>query len=384
MDYRHTENLTDSFQECRKQKDNPHNVLLCVAVAGLMLLLTLAVGCSQKTKLGLIGNQKVDRINAFNSSAITLEGDVSIPRGANSEHYAMAISTLGNRGYVSGVYSSTIHVVSLKNMPPTVSKTFNATHSASLLATPPGQQALMFVAAGRDGRQGVVSTINAVNGNEIDRIKLGQDTHPQAITVCDNDETILVAVDVPHEVRKFTIANDGSLLNPGKSYPYKHGTRAADVVCAPDSKTGVVVMGHGGASGGSGNFTYAESFDLKTMTGNHTQRLAGQIGYSAVLSQNGKTLYIHSGDSNFLGRGYIEAFTFRPKTGQFGSVTNGSAPVMGQQFLRDPSTLAIDGSRLFVTDRLNDRVLVLDSGSLSMLQTLSGNFKRPLEISITP
>jgi YVTN family beta-propeller protein len=334
--------------------------------------------------MGLIGNQKVDRITAFDPNAVTLQGGVGISRGSNAEHYAMAINPLGHRGYVSDERSSTIHDVSLESMPPTVQNTFNATHSASFLATFPGQQALLLVAAGMDGRQGVVSTMT-VTGNQVDRINLGRDTRPEAIALCDDEKTLLVAVDVPHEVRKLTVANDGSLSSTGKSYSLKHGTRAADVLCAPGSGTGVVIIGHGGASGGSGAQAYAESFDVSSMSRLHTERLAQRIGVSAVFSPQGKTLYVRSDQGSRFGQSSIQAFTFHPSSGRFGSVSKAPAPPVGAQLLRDASTLAIsqDGSRLFVTDSWNDKVLVLDSGTLSTQQTLSGNLAQPLSITIS-
>ncbi len=266
------EHLAAPFQADKKRSVHPHRLSPYVAAAIAMLLLMSAAGC-QQPKMGLIGNQKVDRITAFDPNAVTLQGGVGISRGSNAENYAIAINPLGHRGYVSDELSPTIHAVSLESMPPTAQNTFNATHSASLLAAFPGQQALMLVAAGMDGRQGVVSTMT-VTGNQIDRIKLGRDTRPAAITLCDDEKTLLVAVDVPHEVRKLTVANDGSLSSTGNSYSLKHGTRAADVLCAPGSGTGVVIIGHAGPSGGSGAQAYAESFDVSSMSRLHTQRLS--------------------------------------------------------------------------------------------------------------
>jgi YVTN family beta-propeller protein len=292
----------------------------------------------------------------------------------------MAINPLQTRGYVSSEDSPKIHVVSLENLPPPKKlNTFNATHSVSHLATA-RQNVLLLVTAGMDGGHGVVSTIT-MNGNQIDRMDLGQDTEPIAITLCDNGKTLLVAVVNPSEVRKLAVANDGSLSDTGTRYSLKHGTDPADVLCASGSKTGVLVGDGRIYVNGTTIQAYLDSFDLSAMSRNQTMQLKYRDAISAVFSPNGKKLYVRSEPEGFSQNSTIEVFSYNPKRGNFTYFDQVSVPTTEE---KDSSTLAIDenGSHLFVTDRVNDEVLVLNAGTLRKIQTLSGNLDGPFSIAI--
>lgn len=338
----------------------------------------ILAGCAG-SQVGLVANEGRDRVSAFDPASDTPQGGVAIAR-SSIQHYVMAIDPLAGAGYIATDGAPTIRTVSLDNLPPRVVDTFQAGHRVNELATFPKDRALLLMAGGVDNGEGVVSTITA-NGNEIDRLTLGQDVWPLAMAACDDGRSLLVGVGTtPPEVRKLSIASDGTISATGNSYTAQLGTALSDVICAPGAQSGAAVTSALQATPVAGSASaYLESFDLQSMTGQDSVALTGRHALSAVFSPNGQTVFAHSGLNTRFGQSYIDKFGHVPGQGTFGTRSSTAAAPVG---VGGRSTLALDasGSKLYAPDLNDDRLQVFDTGTLSLVGSVSGNLDAPVAV----
>lgn len=359
-----------------------HAILNPASAVSLALSAFILISCTG-SQVGLVANEGQDNVSAFDPASDTPKGNVAITR-SSIQDYVLAIDPLAGAGYIATSGSPTIRTVSLDNLPPRVINTFQAGHDVSEMATFPEDRALLLMAAGRENRQGVVSTITA-NGNEIDRLTLGQDAEPQAMAACDDGSSLLVGVDTaPPEIRKLSIANDGTISDKSNSYALQVGTVLADVICAPAAQsgdqTGVAVTGALQATSVAASASaYLESFDLRTMTGQDSVALTGRHPLSAVFSAKQTRVFAHSGLGTLFGESYIGRYSYDLAQGTFGTGTSTTAAPVGTT--GDP-TLALDAaeSKLYAPDPANDRLQVFDTGTLTLIGSVSGNLASPVRV----
>lgn len=324
-------------------------------------------------EVGLVANRGKDRVSVFDPDSSKLTDSVSISRPSNDDAYVLT-SQPGGPAFVA--FDKTIKLVQIDQSSAQVADTLRATHDVTELATFPEKRPLLLIAGGFDSSQDVISTITA--NNQVDRDTLNWPI--EAIATCDDLKTLLVAVDNPTpKVHKFSISNNGSISATGQVYAAQSGsTRIPDVECAPGSKTGAALT-QTIVSSDSGN-SYVESFEISTMSGQNTKKLAGRFALSGVFSPSGDTFFARSGLKTRFGRTHIQRFDYGRTNGTFSSAKRVMAPAVAGKQHR--STLAInqDGSKLYALDTFNDRLLVLDPNTLSQLGSVSRSLDRPRSI----
>lgn len=337
-------------------------------------LLGVATACSTQ-RIGLIGNDALTAVTTFDPNTSATQGNVNVSSRGGRDVYALAIGPLGNQAYVSD-RSGTIRRVTLSGSAPSLAgAAITPSNTASDLASVENNF-LMLIAIGTDpafaGSEGIMSTINLADGSELDTFDFG-DTIPYSVDVCDDSETVLVGTAAPQAVHKFTVNNRGELSRTGSTFSARHPV--ANVYCAPGSQTGIAVSSVGATM---------QSFDVGSMGGIDTRNLAGQsatpvgsqpIGLSGVFAPSGNRFFVRSERGDFGGNGFVEAFSVDATTGALGASAlqqTSVAPLASASRGTDEIAISADGNRLYVTDRNNDRVLVLNPSTLSTITTISG------------
>lgn len=348
-------------------------------------LLFFVSACSTQ-RVGVIGNDALTAVTAFDPSTNAIQGNVNVSARGGRDVYALAIGPTGNQVYVSNRLGR-IRRVTLSGSAPTLSGTpITPSNTASDLASVENNF-LMLVAVGTDTAfttsDGIMSTINLADGSELDTFDFG-DTIPYSVDVCDDSQTVLVGTAAPQAVHKFTVDSRGELTRTGSTFSVRNPV--ANVYCAPGSQMGIVVSSVGATM---------QSFDIGAMSGIDTRNLAGQsaspvssqpIGLSGVFAPNGNRFFVRSERGDLTGNGFVEAFDFDAATGGLGlsAVQQASvAPLASASRGTDEIAISADGNRLYVTDRSNDQVLVLNPSTLSTITTISGsNIDAPFGIVI--
>jgi len=344
----------------------PRFVFWAVAIAGI------GAGCASQSPIGLIGSDAGRTITAFDPDANILQGSVVVPSRGDRDAYALAIDPSGARAYVSNRFGL-IRRVALDGSTPLLSGVpITPSHTASALAMmSTGPRMLVAVGTDTVSAAGVLSTIDPETGAERDRISLGETT-PYTIAACDDGRTVLVGTDAPQAVHAFTVDDGGRLDQEDATLTTPHSI--ANVYCAPGSQSGVVVF--------SADATM-QSFRIGSMTGIATRRLAARsaapvrsqpLGLSGVFSPDGTRFFVRSERGDFTGTGFVEAFPFDAATGALDPATQRTSVAPFAAASRGTHQVAIsaDGSRLYVTDTREDRVLVLDAATLSAVGTMGG------------
>lgn len=349
---------------------------LSIALAGL------SAGCTSPQPIGLISNDEGRMVTAFDPNTSTVYGAVRIPAGGERDVYALALHPSGREAYVSDRFGRITRALLTAERPPAPRSGIYPSHEASDLAILDADR-LMLVAIGTDTAStvGVASTIDLSTGAEIDRLRFEED-RLHSISVCDDQQTVLVGTDMPHAVQKLTVDTRGTITHTGLAASTRHPV--ATVHCAPGSQTAVVVSSTGAV---------IQSIDLRTMATVATRPLAAQsadpigppLGLSGVFTAAGHRFLARSERGDFTGVGFIESFRYDPVSGHLGRRLRRTRIAPTATSSRGTSEIAIspDGRRLYVPLPGPDEVRVLDAASLSFITTLGGpDFDGPFSVVI--
>jgi YVTN family beta-propeller protein len=342
----------------------------------------IGAGCASQQPIGLIGSDVDKVVAAFDTGTHTARGGINVPSTGDRDAYAFAIDPSGAHAYVSNRFDR-IHRVAFGDTALSVSGTLiTASHTASDLAMmTTGPRLLVAVGIDTASTAGVLSTIDPATGTELDRARLGNAT-PYSVAACDDGRTVLVGTDAPQAVHKFTLDDRGRLKRADAALTVRHSV--ANVYCAPGSQTGMIVFSASAS---------LQSFDVRSMRGVGTRRLAAQsatpvrsspFGLSGVFARDGGRFFARSERGDFTGTGFVEAFDVDAATGVLGPATHRRTvePLAAASRGTDEIAISADGSRLYVTDAHEDRVLVLDPHSLAPIDTISGLGDAPFGIAV--
>lgn len=341
---------------------------LSSATALIALILLLFSACSSSRNVALVGNRAADEVAAFTPSSGSVMGTVSVESGG------VLLREDGQIGYVLSTGSATagtpgtIRAVDLNASPPALlGAPTTVSHTADDFAE---VNSALIVSSGRDvsGRtDALVSSVLPAAQNEVDVLNLGPG-NTVSVDVCDDESTVLVAIRERNNraVRKLKINNQGTLTDTGHSF--RPDGPPANIHCAPGSKTGIVV---------SSGTAVAQTFTITrtALTPVATQQLqAGRSGWghSATFSSNGSAVFVMSSVGSTTGRGFVERFDFNNQTGTLGSTVNKVvAPVTTSTYSVGLLDVGPNGD-VYVTESLNDRVLVLDPNTLAQQRIITG------------
>jgi YVTN family beta-propeller protein len=341
----------------------------------LLLASFLLVACGSQ-KIAFVGSGSTDEVAAFNPDG-TIEGKATVPNVQEADR-ALLLQDDGEIGYVPGA-PGTIHAVDLTSSPPALrgaSATVSNVVDDMAQASP-----ILIVSAGRDttvgGTDVLVSSVFTGPMQEADALNLGQGSSA-SVDVCDDGSTVLVAVRGNRAVHKLTIDSRGRLTDTGLSL---RPTRPpADVQCAPGSQAGIVV---GSVLGTAQTFTIGglnvvETVDLAAGSDE------ASTGHSADFTSSGDAVFVVSSVGDATGNGYVERMAFNPSTGAIGSTTERTiAPVTHTTQGIGLVGVGPDDQRVYVTEQINDRVLVLDATTLAQENVVSGAaLTAPLAIDV--
>jgi YVTN family beta-propeller protein len=343
-------------------------------LAGLLLALPACQNPPQSREVGVIGNDGSGEIAVFDPASSSLGGTLAVPSRRSSDVYALAVPSLGNRVYVSDRRGE-IHPVSLSGSTPSSGGSAFSASTTAFDIDMVDDNPLMLISVGTDpntSAQVAVAATQLVNGRAIASVTLGNGV-AHTVDVCDDRETVLVGTSSPEAVHKLTVDGQGQLTRTGMQFSVQNPV--ANVHCAPGSAAGVVVSSAGAT---------IQSFEIGSMSGVHTRDLAAvsasgspgfdPVGQSGVFSPSGDRFFARSERGDFTGDGFVEAFEFDPASGTLTATGQQASVAPFGSASRGTGEIAIngDGTRLFVTDRSNDGVLVLDPSSLSNLSTITG------------
>jgi DNA-binding beta-propeller fold protein YncE len=321
-------------------------------------------------------------VTAFDPNTSTVHSAVRIPASGERDVYALALHPSGHEAYVSDRFGHITRVLLTTERPLAPRSGIYPSHEASDLAIlDAGLPMLAAIGTDTASTVGVVSTIDLSTGTEIDRLRF-EAARPHSISVCDDQQTVLVGMDTPQAVQKLTVDAHGTITHTGLSTTARHPI--ATVHCAPGSQTAAVVSSTG---------AIIQSIDLRTMKTVATRPLAAQsadpigppLGLSGVFTAEGSRFLVRSERGDFTGVGFIEAFRYDPVSGHFGRRLGHTRIDPTATSSRGTSELAIspDGRRLYVPLPGSDEVRVLDAASLSFITTLGGpDFDGPFSVVV--
>lgn len=353
----------------------------CLFIAAV-LFVGMGAGCAASPPLGLVGSDESLRVTAFDPITLAVQGAVRVRPGGERAVYALALHPTQAEAYVSNRFGRIARLTLAPTAPPRPGPTIYPSHTAADLAVVHTDRVLL-VATGVDtaSTAGVVSSIDVATGAEIDRLNLGRAT-PVAVAACDDQTTVLVGTDDPQAVHKLTVGPTGQLTRAAVTFPVQRPL--ANVHCAPGAQAAVAVSSVGAT---------IQSFAVASMTGVSARDLAARtadpvqppLGLSGVFAPGGHRFFVRSERGDFTGVGFVEAFDFDATTGALGPVRQRARLAPTATTARGTGAVAIsaDGSRLYVTEPFNDRVLVLNATTLEPVATLRApSFNGPFSIVV--
>ena len=237
-----------------------------------------------------------------------------------------------DQSFAFAARSDGIWVADLRQSPPALAAGVNPIPTPSgmpfvedLSLTPDGR----FLVASDGSAAAPIAVINTATRGVVGTLSVTTDHN--SVDVCDDGSVLVTSVNA-NVVKRLTIDASGALADTGQALTLPSGVNNA--VCAPGSRTGVVVLATSGQM---------RSFRLNGMTAVSTQALPGGFGLSAAFDPRGARVFAR-------GFSTLAAYAFDPTTGVIGTsawstnLSTGSAFFGVDQVAVDPT-----GRRVYAT-----------------------------------